>query len=49
MRTWKSKKIPPRHDIWTSEVRLRTCNAKRLGKVKKLLRLLRENFDERVP
>jgi len=48
MRIWKSKKKPPKHDIWVSEIRLRDVNARRLGKVKKLLKLLGEDSDERV-
>jgi len=48
MKVWKSKKIPPKHDVFVSEMRLKACNTKRLGKVKKLLKLLREDFDERI-
>jgi len=47
MKIWKSKKIPLKHDVWVSEVRLKVVSARRLGKVKKLLGLLdKERFDE---
>jgi len=49
MKTWKSKKIPPKHDVWVSEIRLKEADSNRLGKVKKLLALLeKEGFDENL-
>ena len=47
MKVWKSnKKSPP--EVWTSEIRLKSANTDRIGKVNKLLRLLGEVFDENV-
>jgi hypothetical protein len=48
MRVWKSTKVPPKHDIFVSEIRLKKCGIRRLGKVRELLKLLREDFYERV-
>ncbi len=43
----KSKK-PHRYDIWVSEIRLKKISAIKRGKINKLLRLLREDFNEEI-
>ena len=48
MKIWKSKKIHP-HGVWGSEIRLKSVSLIRMGKVKKLLKLLeKEGLDEAV-
>ena len=49
MKVWKSRKVHKKHGVWSSEIRLRELNTRRLGKVKRLLSLLKEEFDEAVP
>lgn len=45
MNIWKSETIRP-HSVWVSEIRLRTADATRKGKVNKLLKLLKESVKE---
>ena len=48
MKEWKSKKVHP-HGVWGSEIRLRDAGVIRIGKVKKLLKLLeKEGMNETV-
>ena len=44
-KVWKSE-LNRGHGVWTSEVRLTEANADRIGKVKKLLALLKDNVRE---
>jgi len=46
MRVFKSKKQPPKSDVWVSEVHLKEADAIRISQVKKLFRLLREEIEE---
>lgn len=46
MEKWKSKKSTAKHDIWVSEIKLKTCNSARRKKVKKLLKLLKNDIFE---
>ena len=43
MKVWKSKTKRP-HGVWTSEVNLKSTTTTRIGKVNKLLRLLKEEM-----
>jgi hypothetical protein len=45
MRHWKSM-ARRSHGVWTSEVRLKTASTARVGKVNKLLKLLKEDVRE---
>ncbi len=45
MKKWKSKKQTP-HGVWVTEINLVKADATRIGKVKKLLKLLKEDFNE---
>lgn len=47
MKIWKSTEKRP-HGVWTSEIRLKTSNSSRTGKVNKLLKLLKEDMSEKV-
>jgi len=47
MKTWKSKEKRP-HGVWTSEIRLKTVDIQRKGKVNKLLKLLKEEMNEEI-
>lgn len=47
MNIWKSRK-KENHGVWGNEIRLRNVSARRLGKVIKLLTLLKDKFDETV-
>jgi hypothetical protein len=40
MKYWKPKEQPKRHDIFSSEIRLKNCAKSRENKVKKLIKLL---------
>ncbi len=46
MKTFKSKKQTGRHDIFVSEVKLKSADAIRISKVKKLFRLIGEESNE---
>jgi hypothetical protein len=46
MKTFKSKKITGRHDVFVSEVNLKSANASRIAKVRKLFRLIGEEAHE---
>ena len=46
MKKWKSTKITGRHDIFVSEVNLKSADAIRISKVKKLFRLIGEESNE---
>lgn len=46
---FRSKKKPIKHDVFTSEIRLKKCDSSRRGKVQKLLKLLNtEEFVENI-
>ena len=45
MRKWESKK-PHQHGVWVSEVRIKNVSNTKLGKINKLLKLLKEDFNE---
>jgi len=47
MKKWKSTKDRG-HGIWSSEIRLKEANSKRVGKVNKLLKLLKEDMHEEI-
>ena len=47
MKKFKSKK-PQSHGIWVSEIRLNSINSSRQKKVDKLIKLLKEDFDEEI-
>uniref|UniRef100_A0A6M3J2P3 Uncharacterized protein n=1 Tax=viral metagenome TaxID=1070528 RepID=A0A6M3J2P3_9ZZZZ len=47
MPKWESKEVRP-HGVWGSEIRLKSANTSRKGKVNKLLKLLREEVYETV-
>ena len=47
MKSWNSKK-KEKHGVWGNEIRLRNVSARRLGNVKKLLTLLKDEVDETV-
>ncbi len=48
MKTWKSKKVSPKHDVWVSEVRLGETDAVRTAKVRRLFNLLKEVHSEDI-
>lgn len=43
---WKANKIPIKHDVWVSEIRLVACSSVRRTKVNNLLVLLDDTFEE---